>query len=663
MFCSECGNELLEGALFCQKCGAKVYSEDIMQEQSSGSTVNDKEKADELNITLVEVGLSKVAVIKLIREWFGLGLKESKDIVDKAPILLNKTIAREEAEAIKMAFIKAGATVAFTDQHGDSVDVIVRCETCGAILDDGNNECKFCGSVLGIKAAHKETSNQDCAASSDGINWKELTHEIKEILGRKLNEFKVLPNVWKVFIALGSLLVIGIGIFVLSIILRLIFSSIISIIVTIAGGYIAYQYWGAKFIAEIIYASRSKKLKLPEEMNAQTLLEALSGKFNYPYFKGVRYGGKGECVIDGQYSEYPVLFDSANVAYITHNPKHDDKKYRMALLENIAICSYINKFFNPTLPIDVTKDIKILKSAEKQRKRVPIVLLVAALLICLIIGLGNVSSGNLQYRNSSRFDRAYYLQNAVSVKDFLRNPNNDSPCYFERYVVDSVPEERIYICKNDAGSSWIVIDDRAKSLSSNALQGDMVTVYGKYSDITEVVFSNGSINSQVPVIHADKLINNSVLPGNQEEFFNQMIESMNSSDTVYGSGSEYYGDYNAKLAVGVDYSWWDSLGTKLYVEVTNEAYGYRINPVDGYFITFILDFDEDATDPYQSGAIKDEHLTIDSDSRYGYNIPLYANGTITNIEIAGSNGVHNANDLMRGTVRITFHIDSFEAYE
>lgn len=662
MFCSKCGNQLLEGALFCQKCGAKVYGADNIQVQSPVFAVNDKEDIDELNITLIEVGRFKVAVIKLIREWLGIGLKESKDIVDKAPILLSKTIAREEAEAMKIAFIKVGASVIFTDQRGESVDVIVHCETCGAILDDVNNACKSCGSVLGIKATHKKKSDQDYEASHDSINWQEIINEIKEKMGIWFDQFKALPNIWKVFVALGILLVIGIGIFILSRVLRLIFSSIISLLVTIVGGYIAFQYWGAKYITEIIYASKSKKLQLPEGMNAQNLLEALSGKFNYPYFKGVRYGEKGECVIDGQYSGYPVIFDSANTAYLTYDPKCDTKKYRMVLLENLAICSYINKFFNPTLPIDVTKNIKRMKSVEKQRKGVSIVLLVAVVFICLAIGLRDDSTGNLQHGNIAKFDRAYYLQNAVSVKDFLRNPDNNSPCYFERYVVDSVPEERIYICKNDSGSSWIVIDDRTKSLESNALQGDMVTVYGKYSDITEIVLSDGSIG-QVPVIHADKLIDNSVLPENQEEFFNQVIKSMNSSDTVYGIGSEYYGEYNAKLVVGVDYFWWEDQDMLLYVEVTDEAYGYRINPVDGYFITFILDFDKEVVDPYQNGAIKDEDLTIDSNSRKGVNIPLYANGTITDIEIAGSNGIHDANDLMRGTVRITFNIDSLEAYE
>jgi hypothetical protein len=39
-------------------------------------------------------------------------------------------------------------------------------------------------------------------------------------------------------------------------------------------------------------------LQLPEGMSAAMLLEALGGKFHYPYFKGVHYGTMGECVIE-----------------------------------------------------------------------------------------------------------------------------------------------------------------------------------------------------------------------------------------------------------------------------------------------------------------------------------------------------------------------------
>lgn len=265
------------------------------------------------------------------------------------------------------------------------------------------------------------------------------------------------------------------------------------------------------------------------------------------------------------------------------------------------------------------------------------------------------------YGRTPKFDRSFYIENAVSVNDFLRYGDN-GPCYFERYVVDSVAEERVYICRNDTGSSWIVIDDRGRSSNSNAIPGDMVTVYGRYSDIVEVTFTDGRINNQVPMVYADKLINNNVFPEDQEEFIQQMINSMNLSDNFYGSESEYYGNYHARIVVGVDYSLWEDGSDSYTVKLnTGNFYGYRINPVDGYRIAFELV--NDAENPYQSGAISDEDLKDEwwpaGHRKYGKDIPVYANVVITSMEML-ENDLNM--DMFRGAVSITFCIESFEAY-
>lgn len=131
-------------------------------------------------------------------------------------------------------------------------------------------------------------------------------------------------------------------------------------------------------------------------MNASSLLEALSGKFNYPYFKGVHYGTDGECVIEGKYAMYPVCFGKNNNAEISYIAKEDDKKKRTVLLEAMAIQDYINKFFNPNLPIDVIKDMKKLKLAEGQRKAVAVVCTIASVLIVAALGLDYIFPGSLQ---------------------------------------------------------------------------------------------------------------------------------------------------------------------------------------------------------------------------------------------------------------------------
>ena len=65
----------------------------------------------EVTVVLKEVGATKVAVIKAIREITGLGLVEAKGLVDKAPSNIKENIKPEEAEEIKKKLMDAGATV------------------------------------------------------------------------------------------------------------------------------------------------------------------------------------------------------------------------------------------------------------------------------------------------------------------------------------------------------------------------------------------------------------------------------------------------------------------------------------------------------------------------------------------------------------------------
>lgn len=66
----------------------------------------------EFDVILEVVGQSKIPVIKAVREVTGLGLKEAKDLVDKAPGALMEKVSKEEAETIKKKLEEAGATVA-----------------------------------------------------------------------------------------------------------------------------------------------------------------------------------------------------------------------------------------------------------------------------------------------------------------------------------------------------------------------------------------------------------------------------------------------------------------------------------------------------------------------------------------------------------------------
>ena len=65
----------------------------------------------EFDVILKAAGGSKLAVVKLVKELTGLGLKEAKDIVDGAPAPIKEGIPKDEAEALKTQLEEAGAEV------------------------------------------------------------------------------------------------------------------------------------------------------------------------------------------------------------------------------------------------------------------------------------------------------------------------------------------------------------------------------------------------------------------------------------------------------------------------------------------------------------------------------------------------------------------------
>ena len=65
----------------------------------------------EFDVILTSAGQAKLQVIKAVKESAGLGLKEAKELVDKAPVAVKEKISKAEAEALKAALEEAGAEV------------------------------------------------------------------------------------------------------------------------------------------------------------------------------------------------------------------------------------------------------------------------------------------------------------------------------------------------------------------------------------------------------------------------------------------------------------------------------------------------------------------------------------------------------------------------
>lgn len=82
----------------------------VMMAGGGGAGAQAEEK-NSFDVYLASFGDSKMSVIKAIKTITGLGLKESKELVEKAPSEVKKGVNKEEAEKIKATLEEAGATV------------------------------------------------------------------------------------------------------------------------------------------------------------------------------------------------------------------------------------------------------------------------------------------------------------------------------------------------------------------------------------------------------------------------------------------------------------------------------------------------------------------------------------------------------------------------
>jgi large subunit ribosomal protein L7/L12 len=76
-----------------------------------GSDAPAEEEKTSFDVILKAAGAQKLAVVKLVKDLTGLGLKEAKDLVDGAPKAIKEGVAKDEAEALKKSLEEAGAEV------------------------------------------------------------------------------------------------------------------------------------------------------------------------------------------------------------------------------------------------------------------------------------------------------------------------------------------------------------------------------------------------------------------------------------------------------------------------------------------------------------------------------------------------------------------------
>jgi hypothetical protein len=253
---------------------------------------------------------------------------------------------------------------------------------------------------------------------------------------------------------------------------------------------------------------------------------------------------------------------------------------------------------------------------------------------------GGYGYGEVEFAEASGFRRSDYFT-GITRENLVRNPDNYSysKVYFQRYTIHEIVEPKLYNAYQ--GSSFnaetvITIDDRG-NIGSNAMKGDIVTVYGTFWRNNTLTLtttnSNGQQsqqNIQVPFIGVDRLIFNSVNEPDPVEFAETYVEFLNLSSRAFMRDNRYISGTKVTLICKVyDYNRVTSFGPFEYSYMS----GFF---VDGYDASNFIIFYEGVQNRIP-GAMEFEKL--------------YA--------VTGDLKLH----WVSGMSAIHFYIDSFEPYD
>ena len=100
----------LEEKLGVSAAAPMMASMPVMAVGGNAEAAEEEEEQTEFDVWLNEVGPQKIQVIKAVRELTGLGLRESKEVVDTAPSTVIKAVPKDQADAAKKKLEDVGAT-------------------------------------------------------------------------------------------------------------------------------------------------------------------------------------------------------------------------------------------------------------------------------------------------------------------------------------------------------------------------------------------------------------------------------------------------------------------------------------------------------------------------------------------------------------------------
>lgn len=134
--CPECGKEISDKAFVCISCGYPLNSEQTSSLNSSSTSNQLNYKPHLVNIKLLSVEKKKeVTAIAAIRKYTGLGLGETRKVIDNAPSIIIKDFPKNYALEIVPELENSGITLQIIDNNEvikETVEYTPKCPTCGS---------------------------------------------------------------------------------------------------------------------------------------------------------------------------------------------------------------------------------------------------------------------------------------------------------------------------------------------------------------------------------------------------------------------------------------------------------------------------------------------------------------------------------------------------
>lgn len=254
-----------------------------------------------------------------------------------------------------------------------------------------------------------------------------------------------------------------------------------------AGGlFIIYQGWCADPVMRDVYARMDHSLQLPNGSTGQTLFQALTGRFNYPNFQSAHVNADGQCVVSGKYGKYLIHENNGTWTLQIENGLPSCVTIR----EAIAVRSYLDKFFNPTLPYDPEKSMEHVNYAAKAARVVKIAdAAILGLILLVILARSGIFTPGSVVRNGYLTGYSSTVTVGKAFDSFFAHPQWSSTktgdteyvIFTGQYLRDGQPADA-RITFDVRGDSFSVSDINVNGLSVGVLGRPLLeAVYADYS--------------------------------------------------------------------------------------------------------------------------------------------------------------------------------------